>query len=294
MTMTVSDTATSTPTSAATSATMVERYARDGFVIVPGVLSEAEVAATRRACHERLQEIGRQEMLPADFLAAPAVWDAIFRPRMAEAVRAVLGDDAVLYPNLTVRKSLYIGWHVDEAFAGANREYVWAPGFAHLQGAIYLQDNAADTGGGIDVVPGSHLMSADGYGRVAPDFETGLAALAPGQQPIRVDGKAGDLVLWHARAWHRSTQPQNGTNGAADGTEEKLGLFFSAGRRDAYENNRFLSHLVTKQIQKDDGRNVKFGRHAQILDIRYPDSFPADVRARLDELDLGVASYGTF
>lgn len=273
---------------------MAERYARDGFVIVPEVLTKTEVETTRQACRVHLQEIGRQEMLPADFLAAPDIWGAILRPQMAEAVHAIVGDGAVLYPNLTVRKSLYIGWHVDEAFAGANREYVWAPGFAHLQGAIYLQDNAAEVGGGIDVVPGSHLMSADGYGRVAPDFEAGLAALAPDQQPVRVDGKAGDLVLWHARTWHRSTQPQDCSNGETGSADEKLGLFFSAGRRNAYENNRFLSHLVTKQIQKEDGRDVKFGRHAQILDIRYPESFPADARARLEKLQLGVATYGTF
>lgn len=271
--------------------TTIEDYHRLGYAIVPGALDAGEVAAAREACHARLQSYGREEMLPLDFLGAPEIWGTIFTPTVAAALRGVLGDDACFYPNLTARKSLYIGWHIDEAFAGAGKEYVWEPGFAHLQGAIYLQDNDPETGGGIDVVPGSHLMSVDGYGRVAPDFDAALAALPPDRQPVRVDGRAGDLVLWHARTWHRSTQPETAP---LEKEREKLGIFFSAGQRRAFANNRFLSHLVTKQVQRVGGEDVVFGRHAQILDVRYPESFGADVRERLDEIGVGVATYGSF
>ncbi|MEU6232365.1 phytanoyl-CoA dioxygenase family protein [Kitasatospora sp. NPDC047058] len=263
-------------------------FARDGYAVVPGVLDAGAVTGLRELCGRLLTGAGRQELLPRTFLETPGLTDVLLRDEITGALAQVLGPRVAFYPNLTIRKSLYIGWHIDEAFAGAGREYVWTPGFAHVQGAIYLQDNDGRSGGGIDVLPGSHLASVDGYGRSRPDYDTALANPPAGRAPVRVDSKAGDLVLWHARLMHASTPAALPEETDAP---TKLGLFFSAGRHDAYENNRFLSHLTSKRVQLEDGKPVVYERHGQVLDIRYPESYPDRVRARADEAGVHFASF---
>ncbi|MDI9885561.1 phytanoyl-CoA dioxygenase family protein [Streptomyces hydrogenans] len=269
-------------------APLTESFARDGYAILPGVLDRETVAGLRELCGRLLTGEGKQEMLPRTFLATPELTDVLLRDEITAALTRVLGPRVAFYPNLTIRKSLYIGWHIDEAFAGPGKEYVWDPGFAHLQGAIYLQDNDERTGGGIDVLPGSHLASIDGYGRARPDFDSALANPPGGRPPVRVDSKAGDLVLWHARLMHASTPAAGPEDGDAP---TKLGLFFSAGRHDAYENNRFLSHLTAKRVQVEDGKQVFYERHGQVLDIRYPESYPHQVRQRAADAGVTFASF---
>lgn len=265
-----------------------EAFARDGFAVVRDVLNHEQVAGLRSLCGDLMTAKGKQELLPKVFLDTPELIATVLRDEVVDALSTALGGPVSLYPNLTVRKSLYIGWHIDEAFAGPGKEYVWDSGFAHVQAAIYLQDNDEEHGGGIDVVPGSHMTSVDGYGQCRPDFTRALANVPAGREPIRVDSRAGDLVLWHARLLHASTPSQSPEE---SGAPTKLGVFLSAGRPDRYENNRFLSHLAAKRIQLDDGKQVEYPRHGQVLDIRFPESYSEETLARIEEVGLSVASF---
>ncbi len=266
----------------------VERFDADGFTVLPGLLSPDEVAALRGICSRRLTDRGRQEMLPQEFLSVPELTRVPFGADVAAALRAILGEQVVVYPNVTVRKDLYVGWHVDEAFVGAGRESVWEPDFSHVQGAVYLQDNDDRTGGGLDVVPGSHVRSLDERGTVGGDFGGAMADLRRELGECRIPSRAGDLVLWHARLVHASTPSVEGPSSSRE--DAKFGVFFSAAPKDDFQQNRFLSHLVSKQVQREDGRPVLYPRHAAVLDLRWPDSFPPRVQGEVSAAGVSVAS----
>ncbi|MEV0398194.1 phytanoyl-CoA dioxygenase family protein [Polymorphospora rubra] len=96
--------------------------------------------------------------------------------------------------------------HVDDTFVGPGRESAWAPGFVHVQAGLYLQDNDPATGGAIDVIRGSHLMSFDEYGRVPAEFDVANWTLGTSSLRETLDIRAGDVVLWHGRLMHASTR----------------------------------------------------------------------------------------
>lgn len=264
----------------------IEEFAETGFAVVPGVLDPEEVSRARELCESFSETLE----VPGDaFLETKELGGLLVKAPVVESFRGLLGENYRLYPNMTVRKSLYVGWHVDLAFAGPGRQYVWKHDFAHIQAAVYLQDNDADTGGGIDVVPGSHIHSLDAYGRATPDFPAALRA-AP-RPPVRVDSRAGDLVLWHARLWHASTPSHLGPEERREPEQAKLGIFLSAGRDDLYENNRYLSHLSLKRVHRVDGEVRPNPRFTEMLDRKFPDEYPEWLVDRMREAKFSVANF---
>ncbi len=261
-------------------------FARDGYVVLPGVLTEAEVDTLRGICGARLTAKGTEEMLPAEFLSVPELAGLPFRDDVIGVLKDLLGDDVAVYPNVTVRKDLYVGWHIDEAFIGAGREYVWSPAFRHVQGAFYLQENTDESGGGLDVVPGSHLTSLDGYGRVQPDLESATAITRSTHGTVTIRSRPGDLVLWHARLIHASTGAGRPVSGPA-----KFGVFFSATASDPYAQNRYLTHLLSKRVLVVDGEPVEQPRHAAVLDIRWPASYPDWLRDQIAKAGVTAATF---
>lgn len=267
----------------------VQEFTDKGFAVIPGLLSGQEVAELRETCVRFLTDTGMQELLPAEFLSTPGLASVPFRAQVADLLKDVLGPSPCVYPNLTVRKNLYVSWHVDEAFIGPGRQYVWLPTFRHVQAAVYLQDNDDDLGGGLDVVPGTHRMSFDGYGLTEPDYEVILRHVLTAHDTHRIKSRAGDLVLWDARLLHAST-PSN-ASAAEESGRPKFGVFFSAGSGDPYAANRYLSHLVSKRIQLNDGVPVFHPRHAAVLDVRFPADYPEWLQRRMKEIGLSVASF---
>jgi hypothetical protein len=239
-----------------------------GYVIVRGVLDAGEVRRARELCGSYLPGTGTQEMMTAEFLADEFLAGIPLRPAAVGAVRELVGGQVVLYPNCTARKNVYVPWHVDETFSGRGTEYMWEPGFAHVQAGLYLQDNDEDTGGGIDVIRGSHLMSFDGYGRLPADFSVAGRTLGASFLRATAGTKAGDLVLWHARLMHASTAELRRTEA------DKFGIHFSYGREDLRDNHRFLCQIASESVRTVNGISREIPRLAEIARFRYPDSFP--------------------
>jgi ectoine hydroxylase-related dioxygenase (phytanoyl-CoA dioxygenase family) len=260
-------------------------FATRGYCVVPDVLGADQVARLRAYCDERLHNAGVVEMAASEILPVRALAEIPFLPAVVDALRPFLGADFRVYPNMTVRKDLYVPWHVDDAFGGPRKEYVWEPDFVHIQAAVYLQDNSGQAGGGIDAVPGSHLTSFDEGGTAMPHYRARIDPILQETPPVTVTSRAGDLVMWHARLLHASTAP------TTPRSLRKYGFFFSAGRNHAYENNRFLSHLVSKGVRLIDGRPVHQRRFAEVVDLRYPASFPDWLVSAARARGIGVATF---
>ena len=265
-----------------------QKFDQNGYAVCNGVLTGAEISEIRHRLDNYFGDDDETvEMKASDFLADEVLWDVVLKEAVVNSVRSIMGDNYTLFPNMTIRKSLYVDWHVDTAFAGRGNSYVWNRDFCHVQGAIYFQDNTADFGGGLDVVKSSH--------RPAVPVLRGDHFINEALNPIvnshvrnrsRLEAKAGDLVLWHARTKHRSTPAK-----VKVGAPRKYGLFFSAGSGDPYYAHRYLTHLVGQAWQRSDGVTKYVPRYRDILDVRYPDTFPEEFSRRAKAVDIKIATF---
>ncbi|WP_158610228.1 phytanoyl-CoA dioxygenase family protein [Herminiimonas sp. KBW02] len=129
-------------------------------------------------------------------------------------IKSIAGDDAALIPEMGAHKSGYGGWHKDTGSQESRGHmFQWERDFLMFNAAIYLQENGS-SGGGLDVVPGSHNEPDKIAGR--PNFwkklqqkalQLGLIKSIKPYNPsgYSIPNKVGDLVLFNFRIVHRST-----------------------------------------------------------------------------------------
>jgi ectoine hydroxylase-related dioxygenase (phytanoyl-CoA dioxygenase family) len=200
----------------------IERYRRDGFIVVPDVLSADEVAGLRRASEELVErsrsvashneiydlEPGHSAVEPrVRRIKTPDRWD----PRFAAIVRhpnIVACLSALWGPNirfdsakLNMKEAGFgapVEWHQDWAFYPHTNDDLAAVGV--------MMDDMLEENGPLMVIPGSHTgpvydHHAEGRfcGAMDPtkgdvDFSRALPCI----------GKAGSISIHHVRAIHGS------------------------------------------------------------------------------------------
>lgn len=142
-----------------------KEFQDSGFVIVPDVLDKNEVSKFR----SEMDAVFKTPFVAAEgdtFYVRSNVFNRyqhlqkyFFRPQVIDAIRDILGEDFYLMPEVSISVAQYGNWHKDTTSVELfGFDFHKRPDFKVLNGAFYLQDNA-DFGGGLDVVPGSHLTS---------------------------------------------------------------------------------------------------------------------------------------
>ena len=203
-------------------ATDIDRYARDEFIVVPGVLSDAEVAGLRQATDELVAksrevtshnevydlEPGHSRETPkVRRIKTPDRWDARFaamvrHPGIVACLQALWGPN-VRYDTakLNMKAAGYgspVEWHQDWAFYPHTNDDLAAVGV--------MIDDVDETNGPLLVLPGSHrgpvhdhhaegrFCGAMDPAKVDLDFASAVPCL----------GKAGSITIHHVRAVHAS------------------------------------------------------------------------------------------
>ncbi len=193
-------------------------FDQDGFVLFPGVLSPYEVDRLRRLAEEVFDQVPpeeskgdtryvRCEPLERYSLLKHAILQWGVRQRLA----SIFGTDMVLLPSNSLCDRRYSGWHKD--IHGQEKEgfvFQRAHDFRAATVIFYLQDNSEELGGGISVVPGSHL-EADQHGYGEQDLGSGKVRLGEStydkERTHRVPSRAGDLIVFDVRLNHAATWP---------------------------------------------------------------------------------------
>ena len=217
---TLSDAATPTTVDAALSALGVtsdtlsaeqrRQFDADGFLVLPGRIGEARLAALRERTAE-LQaaegsaaghEVGRQRgaAMLADLINKGEVFESVFvEPQVLAATRQVLGDFRVNSLNFRAalpgegHQNLHSDW--GEPVAGDD---------FRICNSIWLLDDFTQDNGATRVVPGSHR-----WGRAPADDLADPADAHPDEQLLL--GPAGTVVIFNAHLWHGGTQNRTRT-----------------------------------------------------------------------------------
>lgn len=247
--MSVSDTSSSPPSSqvqgnAAVEAMELGSLAEAGYVRLRAVFTPAEIdrARAQLASLFAVPSSYKGDLLRHPSLGSirmdvfnrePALLEWLLHPKLLHALRGALGDDFVFLPESAAHMDGFGSWHKDTTSQErAGERFHLAPDFLMLQVAIYLQDNGVN-GGGLSVIPGSHLRPDRYVNAIDRTFVDKVRTklkkwlhLEPAG--LRIDSKAGDVVLFDVRLDHRATPS------ARQRPEPKFALFCIASRRNAH------------------------------------------------------------
>jgi ectoine hydroxylase-related dioxygenase (phytanoyl-CoA dioxygenase family) len=193
---------------------------RDGYTILRGVFSDADVAELRveidavfaSVAPERARDDKdefRYEMLNR----SAACQRAVAHPRILEVIEPLLGDDCHVIANTAWRNPPQFRggmWHSDAGPHVPRPDGVpWddrIPYPVFAIGAHLLLQDCTRADGPTAVVPGSHRS-----GRLAPfDRMNDTDLTYDGRPPVMLDGRAGDVPLFVSDSWHRGLPAQDG------------------------------------------------------------------------------------
>lgn len=227
-------TSTGTHVSSLSATALREAFARDGYLLLRGLLSDAQLAPVRAAIDERVAEIRRelegegvipsapaapfaQNLMPlaghiarygrgwTEALASEAIHDLHRAPHLLTVLQALLGAQVCghkqfnLRPKLPGQELTTVPWHQDTAYYGPQTVAdtiitTWVP----------LVPVSAHNGC-LQIVPGSHRDGA-----IDHDAEVGegkFLQLRGTPDPARVltmEMQPGDVLLLHNLTWHCS------------------------------------------------------------------------------------------
>jgi ectoine hydroxylase len=203
-------TSTCAPATAAMTTEQRERFERDGYLVVPGVLSPEEVrhyaavldrVYARHAAAGRLAADGSLHRLSA-VAAAPELADLMTHPRAFPLVWSVLGWNVHVYhshldvhPPLRAARPFRFEWHQDGGRQNREVETDPRPRLS-VKLAFWLSDVSRPGRGNFQVVPGSHTTNwIDGPPRRDVEWPDPAGA-------VQVCAEPGDAVFFDRRLWH--------------------------------------------------------------------------------------------
>ena len=198
------------PFSASATKDIIDRFCRDGYALVPGVLSPAECAELR-AITDKVAEQN-----PSFIIRRPEELDLAYvrlfiREPVLSLVRQILGPNCRFCAQNVIRTvpgQAISHWHVDDFLEHPLPPEIprWDPRvrlpLMWLSVQVALSDISDPADGPTEIVPGSHLSGRDSP-KANPVFE------GRGAEPILCS--AGDIYLFNHQVWHRGS-PNTGTH----------------------------------------------------------------------------------
>lgn len=194
----------------------VEQFQRDGFIAVPGLIAEHELAAAKNAidaavaqrCAEDMRALEEKNRYEQTFIQCMRLWEDYtsvrpftFHPKIAQAAAELLEAQAV---RLWQDQALYkepggqpTTAHQDQSF--------WPIGDAPLISAWVALSDSTQANGAMSYVPGSHkagrLKAVDITHQSKPYDVLEDAALL-GRKPQLVEAVAGTVIFHHGYSVH--------------------------------------------------------------------------------------------
>jgi ectoine hydroxylase-related dioxygenase (phytanoyl-CoA dioxygenase family) len=257
-----------------------EQLEREGYTIVRGLLSEAEVAELREEISEiyaRDPADERNPSLPpqdADMFRyamlnrSAAAQRAVAHPMLLAVIEPLLGEDCHVIANTAWRNPAgepgsHGGrhWHID---AGPHVPLApgvrWPAEIPHPVFAVgvhlYLQDCALEDGP-TGVLPGSHLSGRPPPGDRLLDDELDYE----GRRIEPLIAQAGDAGLFVSDVWHRRMPTQAGDHG-------RFFLQVHYGRRDIAQ--RILTTAESNQLSPEAIERARSERERRVIGLHPP------------------------
>jgi len=197
-------------------ASRVEQFHRDGFLVVPDALGPEQVhalaAGLQRAFASPSDEAALYHMpdmwRPKMFERGREFEDVIDNPGVIDLIEAIVGADCHIIAASALRTAPGTGisfWHADDAVRFPRPADVpLDPRIAMPCFIVNLNYYLCDVDeelGPTQFVPGSHRSGRQP--RDPEDYASADSPIYEGRGVVSALGKAGTCVLWHDQVWHR-------------------------------------------------------------------------------------------
>jgi ectoine hydroxylase-related dioxygenase (phytanoyl-CoA dioxygenase family) len=245
----------------------IESYRRKGYLMLPGVFSQEEAAAWGAEC-KRLLRLGlahkdnirttayylSKTMYVVDRFDPVLDISPVFKKlahdeRIFEAVRAVFGEDMLLFKDRLIYKMIGMrGYPI-------HQDYSWWQAFpSDLVNVIISIDKADAENGGVEFFPGYHhrLLSTPGEMRHMNEVEAQQIDFRTAEL---LETEPGDMILFSCLTPHRS-----GPN-LSNRTRRQIYFTYSAARHgDLYDTQLrlFKEGLSSRQVRSEEPERLFF------------------------------------
>lgn len=241
----------------------IEKFRRDGYNVISGAYSAAEVQTFRDA-------ISEAQGPSRDLLSRDVLRGFITDGKIAAVARTILGSDDLVYAGDSsfTRGNQQHGFHKDNADRDDPKAPDWQSDYTILRFGLYLQDHARHTGG-LNLRVGSH----------------NFVNLTQGENRY-IRAEIGDLLVWSLRTTHsgngrlfRTTsgrflrksqwhmpEPTNKPKFPSAWQEavsdiERMALFAAIGLNDAH-HDRYTEYLKSRTYIANMWRNSHYSPEA--------------------------------
>ena len=194
----------------------IAQYDRDGFILVPGLFSEREVAAMLHDVEtgDKVAGLsrsaddasGRASKLALWWDLKDDVWEAAsVCPRIVNNLRMLMREEITFYHGKVMLKEARSGgaweWQQDYGY--------WYGGFVfpRLISAFVALDPATKENGCLQVLRGSHLLGRLEHGMVGNQVganEARIADILPLFERVQVEMTPGSVLFFHCNLLHSS------------------------------------------------------------------------------------------
>lgn len=248
-----------------------------GYLVVPNFISQETVKLLRQESELLLSQEKDATLKPTSLLKNQTMTSVIFSTDFTDVLNSLSDKYKYFLPNFTVRRNLYIGWHTDDEFVEPDQEIL--PGV--LQCNIYLQDNLKETGGGIDIARGTHLLSKNEKKLLINNNSVPFEAAKT---------KAGDLLIFDYRVIHRSSIPIVPVNNL----NSRLALQWTVSLSQDKAHS-FMKYLLRRQQEKlhlsDFTDQRALGYFFDAVNVAYPTSFDVPTRNAISLSSITVPTF---
>jgi ectoine hydroxylase-related dioxygenase (phytanoyl-CoA dioxygenase family) len=254
---------------------------KKGYALIKGVFSFEQINNFRvdveKIFCKDFQTLGDKLNLRWDpFNLNPELRCILFNATMLNSLREILGDDFLILNDMSLMRSGFGRWHKDTTTSEFYlNKFHYQNDFQMLTVIIYLQDNN-EYGGGLDVVPCSHLKKYDElvtplhnnkkdiyyyFKRIRPKlvslfldfFEKYFNKKIDLKKNIKytIPSLKGDVVFFDMRLEHKASWPVKDRTGQPD----KLAFTFTVGRNNDH-TKQYMSFLKSRKDFRHLDRHV--------------------------------------
>lgn len=261
---------------------------KHGWVIFRGVLEPAKVARLRDICWQEFTKTKKPDLHGPEVLAIPELRDVPFSKPVINALKSALGENFTIYPDFHVQTNKYGGWHRDNNSEG-RAQYLFDPDYLFVKCGVFLQNNDPQLGGGIDIVRGGYRLGiGNPQSFLSRVLRHAYFKLTPRWMvPIQ----AGDMVCFDSRVYHRSTQVTDPAYAAGHSPRETYvaDLPREKAKHVIYWDASKTAYYVDEFIKNGLRRTKTEPFHAEVWNLRFPESYPAEIREIVQKESINIA-----
>jgi hypothetical protein len=239
-------------------------------------------------------------LLPCDLIKNKEIHSLLFQDSVVEKLKQVFGNNLTFYPDFQVQRNMfgYPGWHTDSN--SESGKYLYDSNYLFAKCGLFLQENTARWGGGVNFMTGFHRSHSSPnkivrlYFKILKNLLYKLINIFPALSNffmVKID--SGDLVIFDSRLPHASTLPRAydltklKNAYAEDFPDEhtKLVIYLNISNeamvQDFYENSK------KRSLSEEKGQEIYF---TDYLQYHFPTDYNETLVNFFNVHDIGMAS----